>query len=107
MASKPIDPIIQELMDLIQSQGSRIRRGSDVSHAGNPSRASRARQICARLLIVSLVLSALAQTDVRMAAAQAASDANVTKQSVACPSQDFKEFLAAFSENADLQRRYT
>jgi hypothetical protein len=59
------------------------------------------------LRIVALVLLALAQAVVKATPAQAASEANVTKPSVACPSQNFNEFLAAFSESADLQRRYT
>jgi hypothetical protein len=122
MASKPINPIIQKLMDLIQSPDhghiarptsqfcyavSCIKRGSDVSYASNPSRASRVGQMSAGLRILALVLLALAQTVVKAAPAQAASEANVTQPSVACPSQDFNEFLAAFSERADLQRRYT
>jgi hypothetical protein len=64
-------------------------------------------QFSARLWIAALILLALAQTIVRSAPAQAASEANITRPGVACPSQDFNEFLAAFSESADLQRRYT
>ena len=33
--------------------------------------------------------------------------AETTKASVACPSQDFGKFMQAFSESADLQRRFT
>jgi hypothetical protein len=85
---------------------SRIRRG-DVGHAGNPSRACRVGRMSAGLWIVALVLLALAPAVFQASPAQAASDANVTRPSVACPSQDFRDFLAAFSERADLQRRYT
>jgi hypothetical protein len=61
----------------------------------------------AGLRIVALLVLALTQTVIKTAPAQAAADANAMKPSVACPSQHFNEFPAAFSESADLQRRYT
>jgi hypothetical protein len=105
MAWNLINPIIGELIDLIESP--RVKDGTDVSHATDPSRARRIGQISARLLIVALILLALAPAVVQASPAQAASEANAAKPSVACPSQDFNEFMAAFSESVDLQRRYT
>jgi hypothetical protein len=86
---------------------SKINCGGDICQAGNPSRMIRVGRMPAPLLIAALVLAALAQAVVNAAPAQAAPEANVTKPDVACPSQDFNEFLPAFSESADLQRRYT